>query len=636
MFHLFDHFGKFAAVTKNGSDCDDFIDRLNRKYTIYLLMVCCAIISSKQYVGEPLSCFCPSHFTGAHVEYTNNICWISNAYYVPIDDLFSLNGDNNNYYNFDDDDKPNSPIKVVKVTNLIAYYPFLLLIQAIFFYIPYFLWKSIVNHSAYDINTLISYAKDTQSIQESSEHRGKALKYLIKHIDRASNYYNAKKTLKFRGNSSDVEAEETLARDLTKHIDEDYEAKKKSTAVQRKNRFDFAKSFLSDNKESSLNMFNSKRSDTNGNTQFVKFKHFFRKYILDTLCEKFLFTLYLIIKLFYFTNSFGQLLILNKLITGDTNSMQKLFSTLASPFATPASANSASNRANLNNNQIFQSLFTITNKNDVYLIQQKYDNNNYFLMASNNVWTGFEFGYKAIINLIQTGSLFNSHTRLLIFHSVIFCDFKIRVLGDRLHKHTVQCVAPINIFSEKLFTLIWFWFLILTILNAYTVIEWLNFYLFSRIRFNFMMKYINKFFNNSSKVDSNIHRNNKKSVKINLEMSAEEINYLSPKQKFKTTKNLIPNETEYAKGTIKLKFDDKNEITKQKIDENLAKKIIKSYLELDNLFVVRLISKNTNQVITQELINLLLDYYQTKNQVFIEDNLKNKINGTPAKKSINL
>ena len=32
-----------------------------------------------------MSCFCPAHFTGAHVEYTNNICLISHSFYVAVD-----------------------------------------------------------------------------------------------------------------------------------------------------------------------------------------------------------------------------------------------------------------------------------------------------------------------------------------------------------------------------------------------------------------------------------------------------------------------------------------------------------------------------------------------------------------------
>jgi hypothetical protein len=626
MFQLFEHVAKFTIASGTGSNCDDFVDRLNRKYTIYLLLLCCAIISSKQYVGEPLSCFCPSHFTGSHVEYTNNICWISNAYYVPIDDMFSLNGVHTsnkdaNIVAENDDDKPNSPIRVVRVNNLIAYYPFLLLIQAVFFYIPYFLWKNIVNHSAYDINTLITYAKDTQTNEQSSEHREKALKYLIRHIDRASNYYNTKKILKFQSGyeSSDGDDETTIVTETSKvHFEDEFDDKQKT--LKRKT--------VTNNPNSTFdyNIRRPLKNYKNNNKNRTKFKNCFRTFILDTLCEKFLFTLYLIIKLFYFTNSFGQLLVLNKLITGDTNSIQKLFTTLSASSNSDAAANNIYNHQK----KILESIFTISNRNDVLLIQQKFDNNNYFLTAGNNIWTGFEFGYKTIINLVQTGSLFNSQTKLLIFHSVIFCDFKIRVLGDRLHKHTVQCVAPINIFSEKLFTIVWFWFLILSIINAYNLIEWLCFYFFSRVRFNFILNYLYLVFNNKN------NNNNKKSS-FDLESCSDNCKHSNFKLKSKQKQQqqnfdeLYDNNNRIA---FKFKLNEKISNIKHNLDKDTAKKIIKSYLELDNLFIIRIISKNTNEIVTQELITLLLDFYQNKNQVLVESNG----NGYDAesKKSINL
>ncbi len=187
------------------------------------------VISSKQYVGDPISCFCPSHFTGmhvdlvaahivadqhflscalqgAHVEYTNNICWISNVFYVPLDDTFALNSLQDYTQHNIVDDTQNTQIKVVKVNNLIPFYPFVLLVQAIFFYIPYFLWKNVVSRSAYDISTLVNIAQSSVPMNDQ-QRRGAAplfpsnsartaneetIKYLIRHIDRASGYYSDK------------------------------------------------------------------------------------------------------------------------------------------------------------------------------------------------------------------------------------------------------------------------------------------------------------------------------------------------------------------------------------------------------------------------------------------------------------
>jgi hypothetical protein len=186
MFQIFEFLSQFVYRDRY-SLCDDFVDRLNRKYTVILLLVFVTILSSKQYIGEPLACFAPAHFTGAHVEYTNNICWISKAFYVPIETSFTWSstpappkyiGDEFQFKFLN-----SSHMKFARVDNLIPYYPFLLIAQAILFYVPYFFWKNILNRSAYDISTLVYIAHDSQYC-ETQIQREKTLRYLIRHLDR--------------------------------------------------------------------------------------------------------------------------------------------------------------------------------------------------------------------------------------------------------------------------------------------------------------------------------------------------------------------------------------------------------------------------------------------------------------------
>ncbi len=41
-----------------------------------------------------------------------------------------------------------------------------------------------------------------------------------------------------------------------------------------------------------------------------------------------------------------------------------------------------------------------------------------------------------------------------------------------LHRYVVQCVLPINLFNEKIFIFIWFWFAMLCILTVTSALKW--------------------------------------------------------------------------------------------------------------------------------------------------------------------
>ena len=56
------------------------------------------------------------------------------------------------------------------------------------------------------------------------------------------------------------------------------------------------------------------------------------------------------------------------------------------------------------------------------------------------------------------------------------CDFLIREVGNpnKSHKYTVQCVLPINLFNQQIFTAIWFWYLIVLIWNLVECVKWIS------------------------------------------------------------------------------------------------------------------------------------------------------------------
>ncbi|CAF5130087.1 unnamed protein product, partial [Rotaria sp. Silwood1] len=78
------------------------------------------------------------------------------------------------------------------------------------------------------------------------------------------------------------------------------------------------------------------------------------------------------------------------------------------------------------------------------------------------------FGFEVIVKFIR-GLDWRESKR---FPRVTLCDFHIREVGI-IHRYTVQCVLPINLFNEKIFLILWFWFLLLAAFNIGDFISWL-------------------------------------------------------------------------------------------------------------------------------------------------------------------
>lgn len=82
---------------------------------------------------------------------------------------------------------------------------------------------------------------------------------------------------------------------------------------------------------------------------------------------------------------------------------------------------------------------------------------NWFLQTDDYTF----YGYGVMSDLIQGKPWENSGN----FPRVSLCDLTIRRLANE-HRYTVQCVLVLNIFTEKIFVLLWLWFTVLVILNG--------------------------------------------------------------------------------------------------------------------------------------------------------------------------
>ncbi len=43
---------------------DEFVDRLTRRHTTSILLIFSVVVTTQQYVGDAIHCWCPATFTG--------------------------------------------------------------------------------------------------------------------------------------------------------------------------------------------------------------------------------------------------------------------------------------------------------------------------------------------------------------------------------------------------------------------------------------------------------------------------------------------------------------------------------------------------------------------------------------------
>lgn len=146
---------------------DDVYDRLNHRWTPGLLAGFALLVSTTQYVGDPIHCWVPVHFTGAWESYTDSFCWIRNTYWLPIEDEIPK----------DYASREKHPI---------IYYqwvPLILMVQALLFYLPILIWRGMNSKTGIDLNDIVETAEKFQ-FSDDLETKNKVLFFLTKQTHR--------------------------------------------------------------------------------------------------------------------------------------------------------------------------------------------------------------------------------------------------------------------------------------------------------------------------------------------------------------------------------------------------------------------------------------------------------------------
>ena len=145
------------------------------------------------------------------------------------------------------------------------------------------------------------------------------------------------------------------------------------------------------------------------------------------------------------------------------------------------------------------------------------------------------------------------------FPRVTFCDVEVRRLGN-LHRYTVQCVLPINMFNEKIYAFIWFWFFFVATMSVFSLIQWV----------------------------------------LRMVIRVDSQRYV--------TKRLVS-------GITKKKHLDMT----MRTDRDRVKVFIRDYLRADGVLVLRLIDYNTNKVTAEDLLASVYVNYLKRKKLLLED-----------------
>lgn len=161
------------------------------------------------------------------------------------------------------------------------------------------------------------------------------------------------------------------------------------------------------------------------------------------------------------------------------------------------------------------------------------------------------------------------------FPRVTLCDFHIREIGI-VHRYTVQCVLPINLFNEKIFLALWFWILILSAFNIGDFLFWIW-----RIA-------------NVENRSNYVQRKLAMSQKLNR---LEEHDGNNPEQ---------------------VKFNRKQ----------MHRRFVKDYLQADGCFALRLLARNGQDIIVGQIIEKLYTHYRTMSRTERENHDRTLPSGT--------
>uniref|UniRef100_A0A5K4ELL6 Innexin n=1 Tax=Schistosoma mansoni TaxID=6183 RepID=A0A5K4ELL6_SCHMA len=374
-----DYLSKFQVATYVG--VEDFADKFNFLITVMVLMLCTTIVTVKQYMMKPISCYMATDLGGKNLlDYVENYCWVQGT--VPI----AYSG------RVPETDEGWAELEKHKL----LYYqwvPFVLGLQCILFYLPRLIWQMICyNRVGTDVQHLVLCAN--QAVHANDEQRTKMVQHLAKTLEQLLFQQQKKrlvsKSYHIRKHGSDFDSCINIAPNV--------DGQTPTTTARY-----YSDKTKNDGFHEEIVRFNDDTDSEDNEISHVTRRY--RNTVNILKCVRytgtFLSLMYLLVKLFYLCNSVSQL----------------------------------------------------------FLMQ-------YFLGFTN--YNSSLFGMSILYNIIH-GEDWRS---TLIFPRVAYCYAPVKHLGTKVNTATAQCVLPVNMLNEKIYIFLWWWILLVCVVNFHSLLRW--------------------------------------------------------------------------------------------------------------------------------------------------------------------
>ncbi|KAE9555963.1 hypothetical protein FO519_000819 [Halicephalobus sp. NKZ332] len=441
----------YISKIKRSYQSNDIVDRLNYQYTATIISLAAFTLAATQYVGKPIQCWVPPEFTGAWEKYAETYCFASGSYFLPIDDEI---------------DASYSQREKVEITYY-QWVPLVLAFQALFFYIPSFIWKAL-NFST-DFTKFLKHEPDGGDVIDELNYHWTSLILFMIGVSNLGMLYITRpiqcwmppefpsqweaytEIFCFFGTNTYYYPDRECENDgkdeefcISKHRGDSQVAYYQwvPVVILLQGAF-FAGPFLFWRATNSLTCINVK-SILNNAAQVKK------KFDKGTRSAQ-----------------------VNKAAAHLTEAleMQRELKTSHSSWLTKAGKSRG----------IFLTvLYLFTKLLYVLNVVLQFAILNAFLGPQYTFW-----GIGILKDLIDG----REWTESGHFPRVTLCDFNVRVLSN-IHRWTVQCVLMINMFNEKIFIFFWFWFLFVGVLSILSLIYWLLATGIGKWRREFVAKYL--------------------------------------------------------------------------------------------------------------------------------------------------